>query len=159
MRVIYAGSFDPITNGHLDIILRARDIFGELIVAVLNNVNKHSLFTTEERVNLIKEVLKDEENIEVDSFTGLLVDFAKEKDVQVVVRGLRTAPDFFSEYNIAMANMHLEKGVETVFLPASERHLFISSSLAREVAAFNGDLSPFVPKPVREAMIKKYNGR
>ena len=91
MRVIYAGSFDPITNGHLDIILRARDIFGELIVAVLNNVNKHSLFTTEERVNLIKEVLKDEENIEVDSFTGLLVDFAKEKDVQVVVRGLRTA--------------------------------------------------------------------
>ncbi|KXO17058.1 pantetheine-phosphate adenylyltransferase [Peptoniphilus sp. GNH] len=159
MKVIYAGSFDPITNGHLDIILRARDVFGEVIVAVLNNVNKKSLFTAEQRVDMIKEVLKDQKNIEVDSFTGLLVDYAKKRNIKVVVRGLRTASDFFSEYNTAIANMHLEKGIETVFLPASEMHLFISSSLAKEVAAFNGDLEPFVPKIVRDAMKDKYNRR
>lgn len=116
MKVIYAGSFDPVTNGHLDIIERAKSIFGHVIVAVLDNVSKKSLFTTEERLYLLKEVLKDDENIEIDSFSGLLVDYAKKKNCKVIVRGLRSASDYLSEYTLAMANMHYKDGVETVFL-------------------------------------------
>lgn len=155
MKVIYAGSFDPVTNGHLDIIERAKSIFGHVIVAVLDNVSKKSLFTTEERLYLLKEVLKDDENIEIDSFSGLLVDYAKKKNCKVIVRGLRSASDYLSEYTLAMANMHYKDGVETVFLLGSNEKLFVSSSLAKEVATFDGDLTLFVPDIVEKAMKDK----
>ena len=155
MKVIYAGSFDPVTNGHLDIIERAKSIFGHVIVAVLDNVSKKSLFTTEERLYLLKEVLKDDENIEIDSFSGLLVDYAKKKNCKVIVRGLRSASDYLSEYTLAMANMHDKDGVETVFLLGSNEKLFVSSSLAKEVATFDGDLTLFVPDIVGKAMKDK----
>lgn len=155
MKVIYAGSFDPVTNGHLDIIERAKSIFGHVIVAVLDNVSKKSLFTTEERLSLLKEVLKDDENIEIDSFSGLLVDYAKKKNCKVIVRGLRSASDYLSEYTLAMANMHYKDGVETVFLLGSNEKLFVSSSLAKEVATFDGDLTLFVPDIVGKAMKDK----
>ena len=155
MKVIYAGSFDPVTNGHLDIIERAKSIFGHVIVAVLDNVSKKSLFTTEERLYLLKEVLKDDENIEIDSFRGLLVDYAKKKNCKVIVRGLRSASDYLSEYTLAMANMHYKDGVETVFLLGSNEKLFVSSSLAKEVATFDGDLTLFVPDIVGKAMKDK----
>ena len=155
MKIIYAGSFDPVTNGHLDIIERAKSIFGHVIVAVLDNVSKKSLFTTEERLYLLKEVLKDDENIEIDSFSGLLVDYAKKKNCKVIVRGLRSASDYLSEYTLAMANMHYKDGVETVFLLGSNEKLFVSSSLAKEVATFDGDLTLFVPDIVGKAMKDK----
>lgn len=155
MKVIYAGSFDPVTNGHLDIIERAENIFGNVIVAVLDNVGKKSLFSTEERLNLLREVLKNDEKIEIDSFNGLLVDYAKKKNCKVIVRGLRSASDYLSEYTLAMANMHYKDGVETVFLLGSNEKLFVSSSLAKEVATFDGDLTLFVPDVVGKAMKDK----
>ena len=116
---------------------------------------KKSLFTTEERLYLLKEVLKDDENIEIDSFSGLLVDYAKKKNCKVIVRGLRSASDYLSEYTLAMANMHYKDGVETVFLLGSNEKLFVSSSLAKEVATFDGDLTLFVPDIVGKAMKDK----
>ncbi|WP_455257135.1 pantetheine-phosphate adenylyltransferase [Peptoniphilus asaccharolyticus] len=159
MKVIYAGSFDPVTNGHLDIIKRAKEIFGEVIVAVLKNTAKNSLFTVEERLDLLREVLKDEDNIEIDFFEGLLVDYARSKNCTTIVRGLRSTGDYLSEYNLAMANMHYKDGVETVFLLGSSNHLFVSSTLAKEVAIFDGDLSLFVPEIVGKAMKEKLGGK
>lgn len=159
MKVIYAGSFDPVTYGHLDIIHRAKAIFGEVIVAVLNNKDKSGFFTVEERLRLLRETLQDEEGIEVDHFEGLLVDYAKEKNVDVVVRGLRSNSDFENEYTVAMANKNYGTNLETVFLLTTQEHLFISSSLAREVALFNGDTSLFVPDVVGDAMKEKMRGR
>lgn len=158
MKVIYAGSFDPVTNGHLDIINRARDIFGEVIVAVLNNTSKKGLFTVEERMDLLHKVLDGKDGIEIDSFHGLLVDYAKKKNSNVIVRGLRSASDYFNEYTLAMGNMHYKDGVETVFLLASNENLFVSSTLAKEVATFDGDTDLFVPPVVGEAMKKKLLG-
>ncbi|ERT56211.1 pantetheine-phosphate adenylyltransferase [Peptoniphilus koenoeneniae] len=159
MKAIYAGSFDPITYGHLDIIKRAKNIFGEVIVAVLNNVNKKGLFTVEERMDLIRKVLGDDPDIEIDSFTGLLVDYAKKKNCKVVVRGLRTASDYENEYAVATANMHYKGGVETIFLLSSSKNVFVSSTLAKEVAMFDGDLSLFVPDIIGEEMKKKLSRR
>lgn len=158
MKVIYAGSFDPVTNGHLDIILRARDIFGEVIVAILNNKNKKAMFSIEERISLLKEVLKDEKNIEIDFFEGLLVDYAKEKKCRTVVRGIRNSLDYENEQTLARANMYYTNGIETIFLLASNENLYVSSSLAKEVAYFNGDLSNFVPKIVSDAINDKILG-
>ncbi|SHG96194.1 Phosphopantetheine adenylyltransferase [Anaerosphaera aminiphila DSM 21120] len=158
MKVIYAGSFDPVTNGHLDIILRARNIFGEVVVAVLENKNKQAMFSIDERLDLLGEVLKDEENIEIDSFQGLLVDYAKSKKCRTIVRGIRSAQDYENEHILARANMYYKEGIETVFLLASNENLFVSSTLAKEVAQFNGDLSIFVPKLVGKAMIDKIKG-
>lgn len=155
MKVIYAGSFDPVTNGHLDIIKRAREIFGKVIVAVLDNTSKKGLFTVEERKALLHEVLDGMEGIEVDSFDGLLVEYAKKKNCKVVVRGLRSATDYFSEYTLAMANKNYKDSIETVFLLSSNENLFVSSSLAKEVANFDGDTDLFVPPIVGEAMKKK----
>lgn len=159
MKVIYAGSFDPVTYGHLDIILRAREIFGEVIVAVLNNKKKSGFFTVSERIALLEDVLRGEEGIEIESFEGLLVDYAKQKNVSTVVRGLRSNADFENEYMVAMANKNYGTNLETVFLLTTQEHLFISSSLAREVALFEGDTSLFVPKIVGDAMKKKVRGR
>lgn len=159
MKVIYTGSFDPVTYGHLDIIKRARDTFGEVIVSVLNNPSKKGLFTIEERIHLLEEVLKDENNIEIDSFTGLGVDYARNKGCNVFVRGIRTVSDYEMENPLAMANKEYKYSVETVFLLSSKEYLFVSSSLAKEVAKYGGDLSLFVPKLVEDAMNEKYNNR
>lgn len=159
MKVIYAGSFDPVTKGHLDIIYRAREIFGEVIVAVLNNKNKKGLFSVTERIDLLQEVLKDEKDIEIDSFEGLLVDYAPKKNCNIIVRGLRSASDYENEYMLAMANKNYGTGLETVFLLSSNENLFVSSTLAKEVAAFDGDTSMFVPDIVGKALKKKLRGR
>lgn len=155
MKVIYAGSFDPVTNGHIDIITRAKNVFGEVIVAVLNNTSKKGLFTVEERIALLEATIGQEEGIEIDSFEGLLVDYAKKKNCTTIVRGIRSASDYVSEYSLAMANMNYKDGVETVFLLASDKNLFVSSTLAKEVATFDGDLSLFVPEIVGKAMKEK----
>lgn len=159
MKVIYAGSFDPVTKGHLDIILRAREIFGEVIVVVLENKNKKGLFTIAERLDLLEKVLKDYSNIEIDHYNGLLVDYAKEKNCNIVVRGLRSATDYEAEYMLAMANKNYSPSFETVFLLSSNSNLFVSSSLAKEIASFGGDTSLFVPEIVAEALKEKFSRR
>lgn len=159
MKVIYTGSFDPVTYGHIDIIKRARDLFGEVIVTILHNPAKQGLFTVEERIELLEEVFKDEENIYFDSYTGLGVDYAKEKNCKVFVRGIRSVSDYEMENPLATANKEYKYSVETVFLLSSKEYLFVSSSLAKEVAKYGGDLSLFVPDVVGIAMKEKYNRR
>lgn len=158
MKVIYTGSFDPVTYGHLNIIKRARDIFGEVVVVILHNPEKKGLFTVEERMILLKEVLKDEKNIEIDSYAGLGVDYAKKKDLRVFVRGVRCVSDYEMEFPLAMANKEYRYSVETVFIPSAKENLYVSSSIAKEVAKGNGDLSLFVPAVVGSAMKEKYLG-
>lgn len=155
MKVIYAGSFDPVTKGHLDIIERSVEIFGEVIVAVLNNHNKKGLFTVQERLDLLQLVLGDRPEIELDCFEGLLVDYARKKQCKTIVRGLRSATDYESEYVLAMANKNYKEGIETLFLLSSNENLFVSSSLAKEVAYFDGDTDMFVPPVVGQAMKEK----
>ena len=155
MKVIYAGSFDPVTKGHLDIIERALEIFGEVIVAVLNNQKKKGLFTVEESLELLRKVLGDNPKVELDSFEGLLVDYANKKNCKTIIRGLRSASDYEDEYVVAMANKNYKDGIETIFLLASNDTLFVSSSLAKEVACFGGDLNLFVPDVVGNAMKEK----
>ena len=156
MRVaIYPGSFDPLTNGHLDIIKRAAALCDELIIAVLMNTHKKSLFLPSERVKIIEECVKDIPNVKVESFDGLLVDFAEKKNADFIVRGLRTMTDF--EYEIAMAqtNHQMKKSVETVFLATTLDYSYISSSLVKEIAFFDGDISGFVPGYVAECIKNK----
>lgn len=146
---IYPGSFDPLTNGHLSIIKGALVVVDKLIVAVLNNPKKQSLFTVEERIELIREAVGvDEKRIEVDSFGGLLVDYCRKKNVKVVVRGLRAVADF--EYELQMANMnrHLYEDMETVFLMANDAYFYVSSNIVKEAASLGGDVSALVPPNV-----------
>ncbi|MDO5396760.1 MAG: pantetheine-phosphate adenylyltransferase [bacterium] len=150
MRIaVYPGSFDPVTNGHLDIIRRASRIYDRLIVGVLNNPSKRSpMFSVEERIELIRGVTDDIENVEVDSFTGLLVDFAKAKGAQVIVKGLRTVADFEYEFQMALLNKALNPEYETVFLMTDTKYSYISSSMVKELAGFKGDLTGLVPEEV-----------
>lgn len=157
-KALYSGSFDPMTNGHLDIITRASKMFDKLIVGVIHNPNKTPLFTPEERVNLIKKVIGDLPNVEVDCFTGLLADYVNENKFDAVVRGLRATTDF--EYEIQMAQMNsklFNPGTESVFLMTSPQFSFISSSVIKEVVALNGSVEGLVPAVVLEAIIKKYS--
>ncbi|WP_099188066.1 pantetheine-phosphate adenylyltransferase [Tepidibacter mesophilus] len=155
---VYPGSFDPITNGHLDIIKRASKLFDKLIVAVLYNSSKNSLFTFEERVELIKEVVKDIDNVEVDSFTGLLIDYCNDKKVNAIIRGLRAVSDFEYELQMAQMNRQLNQNIETVILTTSTKYSFISSSLIKEVGKFRGDISELVPNNVSKQVYKKLHG-
>ncbi len=155
MKVVYAGSFDPITYGHLDLIKRAQKIFGEVVLVVLHNRNKQGLFTLEERLDLLGEVLKDETGIYIDSFEGLLVDYMAENNYNIIIRGLRSSLDFEFEFSLATANREYHQEVETIFLPTSPKYSFISSSLAREVASFHRDTNILVPAPVRKALEEK----
>ena len=154
---IYPGSFDPVTYGHLDIIRRAADIVDHLTVAVLNNHTKTPLFSVEERVNILKEVTKDIPNVSIESFSGLLIDYAKEKDVHVSVRGLRAITDFEYELQIAQTNHKLSNGeLDTIFLTTSLEYSYLSSSSVKEIASFNGDISQLVPEYVSKLVYEKY---
>ena len=157
MRIaVYPGSFDPVTNGHLDIIRRASRIYDRLVVGVLNNPNKKTpMFSVEERIEMIRKAAEDIENVEVDSFTGLLVDFAKTKGAQVIVKGLRTVADFEYEFQMALLNKALNPEYETVFLMTDTKYSYISSSMVKELAGFKGDLTGFVPEDVKEKIKEK----
>ena len=157
-RAVYTGSFDPITNGHMDIIRRASEIFDVLIVSVLNNKEKTPLFSVEERVKILEEATKDLPNVQIDSFSGLLVDYAQEKDLHVIVRGLRAITDFEYELQMAQTNRMLSHGkIDTVFLTTSLEYAFLSSTIAKEVAFYGSDVSKLVPPVVAEAFRKKYD--
>lgn len=155
LRAIYPGSFDPVTLGHMDIIRRSSNIVDELIVGVLNNNAKTPLFSVEERVKMLKEATKELENVQVVEFEGLLVDFAKEMDAKVVIRGLRAITDFEYELQMTQTNHKLEPDVETLFLTTSIEYSFLSSTTVKEVAAFGGDITQFVPEVVVKAIEEK----
>lgn len=152
---IYAGSFDPITLGHLDIIKRASRITKKLIIAVLNNNAKKPAFSVEERLELIRKVTRDIPNVEVMSFSGLTVDFAREQNANVLVRGLRAVTDFEYELQIAQLNHKLNPEVDTIFLTTSVEYSYLSSSIVKEIASYGGDISKFVPSEVVEDVYQK----
>ncbi|MBP5595212.1 MULTISPECIES: pantetheine-phosphate adenylyltransferase [Pseudobutyrivibrio] len=156
-RAIYPGSFDPITFGHLDIIKRASKLCDELIIGVLNNKQKNPLFSIDERVNMIKELTENLGNVKVECFEGLLVDFAKKKDAQVIIRGLRAVTDFENEIQLAQSNKVQYPELETLFMTTSLKYSYLSSTVAKEFASYGGDISLFVPKeiiPLIEAKFK-----
>ncbi|HAV00406.1 MAG TPA: pantetheine-phosphate adenylyltransferase [Lachnospiraceae bacterium] len=156
-KAIYPGSFDPVTYGHLDIIGRAAEAFDELIVCVLDNKNKHPLFSVDERVNILTELTKELDNVRIDSYTGLLVDCCLQKGAHVIVRGLRAVTDFEYELQMAQTNRKLAKmQVDTMFLTTDLRYAYLSSSTVKEVASFGGDISDFVPPLVAELTYDKY---
>lgn len=156
-KAIYPGSFDPCTLGHLDIIERSAKLFDVIYVGVLNNSQKNSLFSVEERVNMIKELTKDMPNVKVMSFDGLLVDFAKEIGVSTVIRGLRAITDFEYELQIAQTNHVQYQNLETVFLTTSLNYSYLSSTVVREFASHGGDISRFVPAEIIPLIEDKYN--
>ena len=145
---IYPGSFDPITNGHLDIITRGSKIYDKLIVGVLVNIDKKGLFTIEERVELIKKVTKDLQNVEVVSFNGLLVDLARKYEAKVILKGLRAVSDFEYEFQMALMNTQLEPNIETLFMMTSSAYSYLSSSSVKQVAKFGGNISGLVPDEI-----------
>jgi pantetheine-phosphate adenylyltransferase len=153
---LYAGTFDPVTNGHMDILRRSLTIFERVIVAVANSTPKDPLFSIEERVNLIGEAAADLETVEVRPFSGLLVDFARETGAVAIIRGLRAISDFEYEFQMALMNRRLNRDVETVFLMPSEEYTYLNSSIVREIASTGGDVSDFVPQVVAAALRKKY---
>ena len=152
---IYPGSFDPITNGHLDILARAHKLFDRVIITVAMNSTKHPLFSVEERIQLIRQASKKLRNVEVDSFSGLLVDYARRKKAIAIVRGLRVISDFEYEFQMALMNRKLHEEVETVFLMPNEKYTYLSSSIVREIARLKGDVRSFVPPVVHRALSKK----
>lgn len=154
---IYPGSFDPVTNGHLDVVLRASDIFEKVIVGVMVNPKKNYLFSLEERKNLIIDSLTSEQRqkIEVVSFEGLLVDYMKNNGIKAIIKGLRTEMDYQYEFQMALLNRRLHTPAETIFLPTSEQYSLVSSSMVKELFGFNGDITDFVPPPVYQALHKK----
>lgn len=157
-KAVYPGSFDPLTNGHLDLIIRGSKLFDELQVAVLNNPNKKSLFTFDERVNIIKECTKNLYNVNVVSFDGLLANYCHENNINAIVRGLRATSDFEYEFQMAHMNRELAPDVETVMLTTTTEYSYISSSLVKEVFKFNGDISRLVPEFVLEELMRKSHG-
>ena len=158
MNAIYPGSFDPVTNGHLDIIQRCSEKFDEVIMAVLFNINKKSVFTIEERIHLLEETTKDLPNIQLDSFSGLLTEYAREKNCSNIIRGLRAVSDFEYEMQLALVNRKIYSELETFFMVASTQVSFLSSTIVKEIASYNGEISCFVPKVVEKALKEKFKG-
>ena len=152
---IYPGSFDPITNGHVDIIKRGLTLFDRIIIAIMHNPAKTTLFSIQERMDMIKETFIDNPRVEVDAFGGLLVDYAEAKGAKVVLRGMRAVSDFDYEFQLALMNRHLDREVQTVFLMTSLRWLYISSSIVKEAAKFGGDVSLLVPSCVQTRLLEK----
>jgi len=156
---IYAGSFDPVTYGHIDIIERSSLIFDELIIGVLNNSAKSPLFSLEERVKMIEDVVGHVENCHVESFSGLLVDFARQKQVDVIVRGLRAVTDFEYELQIAQSNRVVAGEIDTIFLTTNIEYSYLSSSMVKEYAQYGADISRFVPPNVAQKLMERYSGK
>jgi pantetheine-phosphate adenylyltransferase len=154
--VVYPGTFDPITNGHLSIISRALKIFDKLIIAILNNPQKLPLFTMEERIYMISEVLKDQRKIEIDTFDGLLVDYVVQKKTNVVVRGLRALSDFEYEFQMALMNRKLNREVQSIFLMTDYKWFYTSSTIIKEAASLGGDISGLVPAVVGRMLREKF---
>jgi pantetheine-phosphate adenylyltransferase len=146
-RVVCPGSFDPITFGHLDIIKRASSIFDEIVIAVLVNQTKQTLFTVDERIEMIGEVTAQYKNVKVASWSGLLVDYCKANDISMIVKGLRAVTDFDYELQMSQINLQLQ-GVETLFMSTAPAHSFLSSSLVKEIASYGGDVSSYIPEPI-----------
>jgi pantetheine-phosphate adenylyltransferase len=155
---VYTGTFDPVHLGHLDIIKRSSHLFDRLIVGVGINPDKATLFTIEERVDLIRQVTAEFEHVEVQPFTGLAVHFVRQAGARIMLRGLRTLSDMEYEFTMSLMNRNLDPGIETAFLMAKEEYSHISSSLLRQIAALGGDLSKFLPEPVKKALIAKARG-
>ena len=151
---IYPGSFDPITNGHLDLIKRASKLFDEVIIAITQNSNKSSFLSIDERVSAAKKSIRPLKNTKVLSFNSLLVDFAKEHNAQIIIRGLRAVSDFEYEFQLSGMNKRLNSEIETLFMTPSEEFANISSSLVREILMLGGDISPFVPSEVKKILLK-----
>lgn len=159
---IYPGTFDPITNGHLDLIKRALQFFDKIIVAIGENPAKKPLFSVEERIYMVEEALKEvglKEKVEVESFSGLLVDFAKKKGAVVIIRGLRAVSDFEYEMQLALMNRKLSNSIDTIFLMPSLRYIFLSSSIIKEAARFGGKVDDFVPQIVAQKLKEKFSSK
>ncbi len=158
MRVIYPGSFDPVTNGHLDIISRASKIYDEVIVCVLINNSKKYLFTMDERIEMLEDILYDYNNVKVAKYSGLLIDFAKENQADAIIRGIRAVSDYETELQFAQMNKVYSGGVvETLFMVAEPKYSYLSSSIVKEIASFNRDVSGLVPKNVANKIKNKFN--
>jgi len=153
--VIYPGSFDPVTNGHLDVVARASRLFDRVIVAIARNESKHPLFTMEERKALVERAVRGFKNVETDSFDGLLVEYAERRKAQAIIRGLRAVSDFEFEFQLALMNRKLKEGIETIFMMPKDTYTFLSSRIVKEIARFGGDVGSFVPPHVRTALSRK----
>lgn len=161
-KIVYPGSFDPPTNGHLDLILRACKIFDFVIVAILNNPNKKSFFSLEERLDMLNKIISKrnlKNKVEIDTFNGLLVDYLKFKKCNIVLRGLRAISDFEYEFQMILTNRKMFKEMETIYLMPDMKWSFISSSLIKEIASFGGDISNFVPKEIITFIKRKFNNK
>ena len=157
MRIaIYPGSFDPLTNGHLDVVQRAAKLFDRVIVAVAKNESKSPLFTLAERVTLVRNAAVDLPNVEADSFDGLLVEYVAAKKARAIVRGLRAVSDFEFEFQLALMNRKLDENIETIFMMPKDTYTFLSSRIVKEIARLGGDISQFVPPNVQTALNKKF---
>ena len=153
---VYPGTFDPITNGHIDLILRSLKLFDKIIVAIGPNPKKTALFSLEERVSMVKEAVKGFPNISVEVFDGLLVDFAKQRNARGIIRGLRAISDFEYEFQMTLMNRKLDSDIETIFLMPSEEYSYLTSTIIKVVASFGGDISSLVPKHVNEMLKIKF---
>ena len=156
---LFPGSFDPLTNGHVDIVLRSAHLFERVLIAVLVNPDKKPLFTPEERVEIIRKVFREYPNVEVDTFAGLLVDYARQKRASAIVRGLRAVSDFEYEFQMALMNRHLEPTLETVFMMPAEPYTYVSSRLVKEVVALGGSVKGIVPDIVERRLREKHLAR
>ena len=152
---IYPGTFDPITNGHLDLVMRAAEIFDHVIISVADSPRKNPLFNTDERLSMVNAVTQDLDNVSAEAFDNLLVYYMRSKNAQFVIRGLRAVSDFEYEFQLASANRRMDENIETIFLTPSESNYFISSSLVREISHYDGDVSSFVPRVVQDGLMKK----
>ena len=153
--VIYPGSFDPLTNGHLDVIHRAAKLFDRVIVAVAKNASKNPLFTLQERLQMVAHAVRQLPNVEADAFESLLVEYAEQRSAQAVIRGLRAVSDFEFEFQLALMNRKLNERIETIFMMPKDTYTFLSSRIVKEIALLGGDVSPFVPAHVRTALAKR----
>jgi pantetheine-phosphate adenylyltransferase len=154
---IYPGSFDPLTNGHLDVVQRAAKLFDRVIMAVAKNEGKQPFFTPDERLALVKQAVKHLPNVQADTFDGLLVEYVVSRKAQAIVRGLRAVSDFEFEFQLALMNRKLNENIETIFMMPKDTYTFLSSRIVKEIARLGGDVSAFVPAHVQEALIKNKN--
>jgi pantetheine-phosphate adenylyltransferase len=155
--VIYPGTFDPITNGHIDVIERAVNLFDEVIVAVLTNPSKKPLFTVKERIRLITQIIQAQDRVRIECFSGLLVEFAEKMGARAIIRGLRAISDFEYEFQMALVNRKINSNLTTVFLMPNEKYTYLNSTIVKELASFGGKISDFVPEIVEQALQQKYS--